>query len=203
MLVFIDESGDAGFDLAAGASAVFALGMVIFREKSEADRAQASLRSAATRLQSGREFKFNKCSYKRRDEFFRIVVPMDFCVRAIVVQKQKIRSEKLRTEPESFYSFFLKSMLKFDNDALANAKIIIDGSGNAAFRKQLKKYLSTHTPPGSIKSIVMRDSHREPLLQLADMTVGAIARSYRADRVDAARWRRQIAGKIDDVWDFR
>lgn len=38
---------------------------------------------------------------------------------------------------------------------------------------------------------------------LADMAAGAIARSYRTDeRKDADRWRKMLAGKIEDVWEF-
>ena len=203
MLVFIDESGDAGFDVQKGASPIFAIGLVIFHAQAEANRTQVLIRSAAEEIQGGREFKFNKCSNDRRDTFFQLVTSCDFRIRAIVVEKHHIRSSKLRSEPSSFYNFFLKSVLKFDNDVLRNAKVIVDGSGNSQFRMNLKKYLSSTLPPGSIKSVVMRDSHREPLLQLADMTIGAIARSYRSDRVDCDRWREKLLPKIDNVWNFR
>ena len=203
MLVFIDESGDAGFDLKGGSSPVFAVGMVIFRQVEVANSSQELIRNAAQNWQQGREFKFNKCDDERRDAFFQLVARCDFRVRAMVIQKERIRSDKLRSEPESFYSFFLKSMLRFDNDLLRNAKIVIDGSGNAMFKSKLKKYISANTSPGAIKNIVMRDSHREPLLQLADMSIGAIARSYRTERNNCDRWRIMLRSKIDDVWDFR
>ena len=47
----------------------------------------------------------------------------------------------MRTDDESFYRFFIKSMVKFDNQTLKNAKIIIDGSGDRAFRRNLATYL--------------------------------------------------------------
>jgi Protein of unknown function (DUF3800) len=203
VLVFIDESGDPGFQIAEGSSPIFAVAMVIFDDHREAARSQSLILSAVTNLQIGREFKFNKCDHERRDEFFRVVKPCNFRVRAIVVQKEKIRSAKLRSEPQSFYSFFLKSMLRFDHRSLHDARIVIDGSGNALFRSKLKTYISTHSQPGAIKSIKMRESHREPLLQLADMVVGAIARSYRQDRADHMRWFNQLQPKIDDVWNFK
>ncbi|VFM95557.1 MAG: hypothetical protein BECKG1743D_GA0114223_101272 [Candidatus Kentron sp. G] len=41
-------------------------------------------------------------------------------------------------------------------------------------------------------------------VQLADMVVGAIARSYRVgDRVRHNRWRLALQPKIEDVWEFR
>jgi hypothetical protein len=56
-----------------------------------------------------------------------------------------------------------------------------------------------------IQSIKFAESHRDNLIQLADMAAGAIARSYRQESRDhAQRWRQMLAesGKIEDVWDF-
>jgi hypothetical protein len=48
------------------------------------------------------------------------------------------------------------------------------------------------------------DSARDDLIQLADMVVGAIARSYRqGDRNKSDRWRNMIAAKVKDCWEFR
>jgi len=49
----------------------------------------------------------------------------------------------------------------------------------------------------------MKDSRGDTLVQLADMCVGAIARSYREDRKDNDRWRKMLLPRIDDVWDFK
>ncbi|PVX29334.1 DUF3800 domain-containing protein [Sphingomonas pokkalii] len=81
--------------------------------------------------------------------------------------------------------------------------MVIDGSGERTFRRDLQTHLKRHTPTGSIKDIRMKDSQGDTLVQLADMCVGAIARSYRDDRKDSGRWRGMLRSKIDDVWDFR
>jgi hypothetical protein len=48
------------------------------------------------------------------------------------------------------------------------------------------------------------ESHRNNLIQLADMVAGAIARSYRKDdRNEHDRWRKMLGSKIQNVWDFR
>jgi hypothetical protein len=41
------------------------------------------------------------------------------------------------------------------------------------------------------------------LVQLADMCAGAIARSYKRGRKNHDRWRKALAPRINDVWDFR
>ncbi len=202
MLVFIDESGDPGFKVARGSTPVFALAMVLFQNNGEATRTQGIVDAGKARLNVSPEFKFNKCNGVRRDGFFELVAGCDFRVRAIVIQKDLIWSERLRSDCESFYQFFLKSMLKFDNDVLRDATVVIDGSGDRDFKKTLATALKRHTTPGAVRSVKMRDSEAEPLIQLADMCVGAIARSYRQDRKDADRWLKLLKPHIDDIWEF-
>jgi hypothetical protein len=80
---------------------------------------------------------------------------------------------------------------------------VIDGSGERTFRRDLRKHLVRHTAPGAIRDVRLKASHGDPLVQLADMCVGAVARSYRDDRSDPHRWRDMLKPKLDDVWEFR
>lgn len=199
MLVFIDESGDPGLKLAKGSSPTFVVCLVAFKTKEEANFARAAISAAAINLSVKPEFKFSDSRDYVRDEFFKALMTFDFHVRAIVVQKAKIYSPVLRTDRERFYSFFVKSMLRFDN-GLLKAKVMLDGSGDRSFRNELSGYLRKHTEKGAIQKFVFADSRSDNLVQLADMCTGAIARSYRSDRTDAHRWREKLAPKIEDVW---
>ena len=203
MLVFIDESGDPGFKVAAGSSPVFALAMVIFDDPGEAARTQGLVATSLLRLGVKPEFKFNKCRADLRDGFFDAIADCGFRVRAIVVKKDVIWSGLLRSDVDSFYRFFLKTMMKFDDQALNEAKVIIDGSGDREFKRNLGTYIQRHVQAGAVSQIKLKSSRAEPLLQLADMCVGAIARSYRTDRRDPDRWSRRLAGRIDDLWEFK
>lgn len=202
MLVFIDESGDSGFKLDRGSTAVFAVAMTIFEDHEQAARVGATIDALRGNWPSIKEFKFSKCSRDIRDAFFEAVTPFEFRVRSIVVQKELIHSGKLRTDKEAFYKFFVKTMLKFDNGRLNGARIVIDGSGERAFKRDLQAHLKRHTGEGAIKDVRMKDSHGDALVQLADMCVGAVARSYRPDRADNGRWRKMLRNKLDDVWEF-
>ncbi|MHC1547955.1 DUF3800 domain-containing protein [Phyllobacterium sp. K27] len=202
MLVFIDESGDPGFKLAKGSSPVFVVALVAFRDAEQAILASKAIDGVSKNLRMPTEFKFSKSRPEIRDAFFEVVQPYDFCVRAIVIQKAKLYSSKLREDKTSFYSFFVKSMLKFDNGLLRNAKVIIDGSGDKAFKTELATYLRRNTGEGAVKAVRFSDSRNDRLIQLADMCTGAIARSYRDDRADAQKWRQAISKKIEDVWNF-
>jgi hypothetical protein len=203
MLVFIDESGDPGFKVAKGSSPLFVAAMVVFHDRTAAAQVQEVVRKLLGRIHRRPEFKFNKCRNEVRDAFFTAIHHESFVVRAVVVRKELIWSELLRTNDESFYRFFIKSMVKFDNRTLKNAKVIIDGSGDRAFRRSLRSYLRHHVAPGAIDEVRIRDSRSEPLLQLADMCAGAIARSYRTDRAERDRWRSLISARIEDVWEFK
>jgi len=203
MLVFIDESGDPGFKVAKGSSPLFVAAMVVFDDRAAAAQVQEVVRKLLGRIHRRPEFKFNKCRNEVRDVFFTAIRHESFVVRAVVVRKELIWSELLRTNDESFYRFFIKSMVKFDNRTLKNAKVIIDGSGDRAFRRSLRSYLRHHVAPGAIDEVRIRDSRSEPLLQLADMCAGAIARSYRTDRAERDRWRSLISARIEDVWEFK
>jgi hypothetical protein len=203
MLVFIDESGDPGFKLSKGSSPTFVVCLVAFPDKDKAAVARAAICDAAAAHNVRPEFKFSDSRNYVRDAFFEAVSPCDFCVRAIVVQKERLYSTTLRTDKERFYSFFVKLMLKFDNGLLKDAKVMLDGSGDRSFRNELSAYLRRHTEKGAIKKFVFADSRSDNLVQLADMCTGAIARAYRQDRGDADRWRKMLAPKIEDIWDFK
>lgn len=202
MLVFIDESGDAGFKLAKGSSPVFAVAMAIFHTTDAARSAGEIIRETQNRTGVKPEFKFSKLSDANRDDFFAAIRNCEFRVRAIVVEKEKIYSPHLRSVKEDFYRFFVKTMMKFDNGVLNNASVIIDGSGERSFRNDLKTYLRQRTAPGAIKQVRFRDSRNDPLVQLSDMCVGAIARSFRIERSDKDRWLKMLRPRIDDIWKF-
>lgn len=202
MLVFIDESGDPGFKTTKGSSDVFVAAMVAFRDDANASATQSAIEAVAERLRIKTEFKFSKSRPEVRDAFFGAVQPCDFLVRAIVVEKDRIYSQRLRSSKENFYSFFVKSMLRFDNGLLENAKVVIDGSGDREFRQELGAYLRRHCGTGAIRDVRFKDSARDRLVQLADMSAGAIARSYKSDRDSPSRWRNMLGRKIQDVWNF-
>lgn len=203
MYVFIDESGDPGFRVGEGSTPVFVVAMVLFSGQDDAQATGAAIQQAKKPLRIRSEFKFNKSRDDVRDGFFEAVAGCPFRVRAIVVRKERIWSPRLKADKDKFYEFFVRMMMQHDHGRLENAKVIIDGSGDREFKKRLGTYLRRHCGPGIIKDIRFKDSHRDPLVQLADMCAGAIARSYRPDRPNSRRWRAMLTPKIDDVWEFR
>ena len=205
MLVLIDESGCPGFKLAKGSTPYFVVGMIIFKEFAQAEMASKAIGELRQTLSINPEFKFSKTRPQVKDTFFEEVCKYDFEVRALVVNKTKIYSSKLRNDTDSFYNYFVKSLMQYDNDALSDASIKIDGSGDKEFKKALNAYLRKHIGQHKIKKFKFTDSRKDNLIQLADMVVGAIARKYNDNRKDASRWLSllQRKGKIKNIWDFK
>lgn len=200
MLAFIDESGCPGFKITRGSDPIFGLGMVIFAGGPEARATEQAIVAVRQRTDHKTEFKFSKSSNGLRDEFFSGVINCPFTVRALIVDKALLYSQELRTNPESFYGYFVKMLMKYG--ALQSARIRLDGSGSREFRRSLNRYLRQQLG-ARIKDVRMSDSARDPLMQLADMCIGAITRAERCDRDQATRWREMLAPRITNVWPFR
>ncbi len=203
MLVFIDESGDPGFKIARGASPIFVAVMVIFEKNEHAAATQGAIEQSAARRFHSAEFSFTKCGFRARDLFFESIQQCPFTVRAIVVRKERIYSPRLKADKDKFYEYFVKCMMQYDNDLLRDARVVIDGSGDREFRRNLHSALRRRLGSGVIKDIRFKHSHQDVLLQLADMCAGAIARSYRTDRKESGRWRQMLARHITDIWEFK
>lgn len=207
MLVLIDESGDPGFKLVRGSSSHFVVAMVIFKDFAEAERASAAIAALRAKLQLKAEFKFSKSHDHVKDQFFNCVCGYRFSVRAIVVDKSVIYRDSLRERKDLFYNYFVQMLLRHDDGVLHDARVKIDGSGDRRFKDELNGYLRRQLAGGQIKSIKFAESHRDNLIQLADMVAGAILRSYRQeqDRKRAVKWRRQLtnASRVENIWDFR
>lgn len=181
------------------------MSMVIFDEHDAAQSTADQIHRAAHAYGVRPEWKFNKLKRSARDGFFQAIRDASFRTRAIVVRKELINSRHLKNNPAEFYRFFTRLMMHHDGGAIQNAKIVIDGSGDRQFKRAFAAYIRRELNPGTVRKLDFKDSKRDPLLQLADMTAGAIARSYRNDRVDGQRWRQMLTrhGQLEDVWDFR
>lgn len=200
MLVFIDESGCPGFKFAKGSDPIFALGMVVFRDSEAAAGTETIIRGLHSSIPHRPEFKFSKTSDDVRDQFFATVKTCPFSLYSVVVRKDLVYSQTLRTDHDKFYNYFLRLLLDSNID-LSRARVRLDGSGGRTFERALKTYLRQQSAI-EIADFRMVDSNRDQLAQLADMCVGAIARSYR-DRPSPGRWRSMLRPKIQNVWDFR
>lgn len=208
MLVFIDDSGDPGFKLDRGSAPIFVIACVIFNDELEAEKTAVSIKELKRELgfPDTVEFKFNKSRRAIREVFFKKINHFKFKVRDLVVKKENIRSNELRNNKNSFYSYTIKLLLKHSGGSILDAKIRIDGSGDRIFRKNFITYLrkqlnSTHAK--IMKNCKLIDSKENVLIQMADMIVGSVRRSYDLAKTDKDIYKKIIQKHIEDEWKFK
>lgn len=209
MLIFIDDSGDPGFKLDKGSSGVFVIACVIFDDELEAEKTAVAIKEFRRKMKfpDTMEFKFNKSKKKIREGFLIGVSKYKFRIRAIVMQKEKIYGQELRRSKESFYSYAIKMVLKYDNQTLKNAKIKLDGHGERIFRRRLTTYLRQELnirQKKVVSQLRFVNSKTNVLIQLADMVAGAIYRKYTSNKKDAEIYYDILKRykKIEDCWIF-
>lgn len=208
MLVFIDDSGDPGFKLDKGSTEYFVIGMVIFDDELEAEKTALAIKELRRSLgfHEQVEFRFFKSSKDIRIKFLEVIKKFNFKIRAIIVKKAAIRSEELKNNKNSFYSYFIKEVLKHNGGSILDAKIRIDGSGDRVFRKNFLSYLRRELNFGEqkiIKNCKMVDSRSNVLIQMADMIAGAINRSYNLTKRDHKVYKGLVDKHIQDIWSFK
>ena len=75
MLIFIDDSGDPGFKVEKGSSAVFIIALVIFDDPLDAEETALKIKrlKQSMKLSDNFEFRFNKCRKEFRCKFLSTV----------------------------------------------------------------------------------------------------------------------------------
>jgi uncharacterized protein DUF3800 len=200
MLVFIDESGDPGLNIEAGSSKYFIVALVVFEDNDEAlavdDR--ISLLRKEQGFPAKFEFHFNKMKPAYRRKFLEAIAHYHFFYFGVVIDKAKLTG----SFQESIYKYACGLLLENAKARLNNAIVVVDGSESKKFRNELKSYLIRRLKDDSgncfIKKVRVLDSRTTNLLQLADMVVGAVARSF-SGKKDSREYRSLIAHREKDV----
>lgn len=208
MLVFIDDSGDAGFKLNKGSSRFFVISAVIFDDNLEAEKTAVAIKEIKRKLHFSDwvEFKFNKSRRNVREEFLKTVNQFDFKIRCLVIDKKIIKSQELKNNRNSFYGYAIKTLLKYNNNSILDASIKIDGSGDRVFRKSFLTYLRKQLNSKQCKiarNCKLIDSKNNVLIQMADMIAGSIRRFYDNDKTDSEIYRNIFRKHIEDEWKFK
>jgi hypothetical protein len=204
MLVFLDESGDAGFKFNQGSTTHFVIALVIFDTTLNAEETALHIKRLRERLaiHENYEFKFSKCSDFFRHQFLEAVKSDPFRVRVMVVDKRLLQSTKPKEDKDTFYSYFASEILKYNHGKIQGASLRIDGSGSREFKRAFQSTLRSKLKDGTIAKCKFVDSKGDSLIQLADMISGAVYRQYNPSRPDGSFFDR-IRHKIEDLWEFR
>ena len=207
MLVFIDDSGDPGFKLERGSTSHFVIAMIIFDDDLEAEKTAVAIKELRRKIgfSDNAEFRFFKTRNKYKIEFLKTIVKFKFRIRCLIVDKSKIYSDELKNDRNSFYAYFIKEILKNNDDTIIDAKIRLDGGGNRIFRKNFITYLRRELNSRDkkiMRNFKMVDSKKDVLIQMADMIAGSINRSQNKNKKDFRKYKGIIKRKIEDEWHF-
>lgn len=207
MLVFIDDSGDPGFQVQKGSSSVFVIALVVFDDNLEAEKTSVAIKELRRKLKVSDkyEFKFNKSEKEFKDAFFEDVSPFKFRIRAIAVKKDVIYSQRLKNYKESFYNYVIMQVLRQSKGYIKNAKLKFDKRGEKTIRDELRVYLSRELDNKNsniFTDLKFVDSKQNTLIQLADMVAGSIF-AYYSGKSKMYMNKLIASGKVEDIWEFK
>ena len=205
MLIFVDDSGDPGFKIEKGSSAVFVIAMVIFSDNLVAEETALALKKLRRELKfpDRMEFKFHKSRIEIKRKFLQTCSKYSFKVRAIVVKKENIYSNFLRINTNSFFNYVVMQVLRNSGNNIRRAKLMFDKRGEKRIRDELRVYLSRELDNKRKKvfsDLKFVDSKQNILVQLADMIAGCIASYYKKKNKELYKI---IQRRLEDVWEFK
>ncbi len=194
MLAFMDESGDCGLEFARNSSSHFTYALVQFSDREQAVACREAIQTLRKELglKDSFEFHFTECTHNQRIRFFETILKFAFQFGARTIEKANLKGKKGWDKKTFFFQRALDLMLEgVIRPHLVEAKLLIDGSTDLKFNKELEVYVRRHvgfTEDGKrrLAEVKCLDSKKHDLIQLADMVCGAVARLYRLGRRDPA-----------------
>lgn len=204
MLIFIDDSGDPGFKVAKGSSPVFVIALVLFDDNLVAEETAVALKKLRRDLKfpDDMEFKFHKSRLIIKKKFLEVASKYQFRVRAIVIQKDKIQSNFLRTSVDSFFNYAVMQVLKNNGGKIRHARLKFDRRGERRIRNELRIYLSRELDNKNsniFTDLKFVDSKESILIQLADMVAGTIAAYHKGQNKELFKI---VKKRTEDIWIF-
>jgi hypothetical protein len=157
----------------------------VFRDPKQIEALSEAAHRCRTMNHINAEFKYAKTKDRVKDCFFACTSHVDYKVRTIVIQKDRIYSTKLRSSPSALKSFAISQLLSHGFGYIQDAKVVIDGQDTKAFGISDTQYvarMANSAASGTIRKVEFADSRQNVGIQLADMVAGAINRGVRTHK---------------------
>jgi len=192
--VFVDESGDLGFDKHSSKFFVVSFVMVINTPSTRLEvlikRALKNINITKKHRWSISEFKFSKDTDKTKRKFLKKINSYNVKIGAVAISKDSVK-QHLQREPSLLYNYLVVDFLMrtivdeylVTSDPYNRIIFIIDRSLSAKNRRHFNEYAEekakflTNQRNWNMDVIVTirhEDSEREKLLQVADYVAGSI-----------------------------
>ncbi len=208
-LVYLDESGDPGFDLAGGASAVYVVAAVVMHSAQEAEESAAAIADLRRRLGLRPDFQFHFVHLKHewRTAFFEAVRDCSFVGHAAVLHKGRLVATGMPLLSPAEVHLLTTGLLAASVAREAGPlKVFLDREVARRSMRDLGALLrGARTQSDSHSPVTLRavpKARNNALMQLADMVAGAVARSYRVDRLRHGAYRQVIADRMECVVEY-
>lgn len=197
MFAYVDDSGDSGFKFDKGSSRYVVIAACIFDSWDDVQEAWQLIDMVRCNQHNGvvfrrydREFKYNRTRMPLKDSFFDILSGAHYSVRVIFADKRKIYSRNFREDPNMLKSHLIRQLFTHTYGQVSDCVLSIDGRDTRAFGIPDEKYLLesvNSVKSGILSSVHFVDSKESPLIQLADMTAGAVHSVLERGSSDAQR----------------
>ena len=173
-----DEAGDVSLNFEKGASRYYVPAFIGTQSPDSLRDTLSDLRQMLG-LHASHEFKFHKMtSSDIRRHVFSVLAQQDFEVWALFVDKITLPKIFHTSESIAIYTHFISELLTIIPAKLQqDATLILDEFGSTPdLRTELRRTMIKRHIPRLFKRVMVRKSHRESLIQVADLVAGAIMR---------------------------
>ena len=200
-LVFIDDSGDPGFKEGASSS-TFVLAAALFIDPEIATIVNKEISDYRRSLgwKDEHEFKFRKAPKNIKLQFLKIVSRYHFDIYAVYINKSDYPNVFKFSDDEKLYNWTTKELLSIM--PLEEARVKADGKYGKSYKRRIKTYIRQELNTKEVKKIDdfdIKDSNKDNLIQLADIIVGSINRSFQTSKTDSGEYIRIIKKKIVEL----
>ncbi len=195
----LDESGNLGFGEGPGITRYLVLAMVQLAHKSSLPELAAVRREF--HLPPDFEIKYYRAKPKQKESFFRTIQPLNFRVRAAIIDKQNLHESFARMSRQEFAVEFIAGLtLRASELEIGNDVLIIDAGSDElcrAVRVKLSEECRRSKRGRPFGKIVGARSQLYDGLQLADMIAGAIMH-YAMQKEEEFYF--SFEDKMEDLW---
>jgi hypothetical protein len=191
MLIFLDESGDLGFDFEKKkTTSFFVITLLVVPKESEANLIRQAVKRTIKRKIHGKsgkrkttiELKGFKTGFAVKKHFWEQTAKADFSILGIALNKRRVNS-KLAMTPDRLYNYLARFVIdKLDLAGVTELNLKIDKSKSKREIEDFNNYLSLHLKavinPSAILDIDHALSHEEKAIQAVDLFAWGIFRKY-------------------------
>jgi hypothetical protein len=200
--IFIDDAGDPGLKESSTSRLVIAAVIIIERENlSELNAAINGFR-AGLGWNELDEFKFSSTNKRVIKELLKHLSRFDFKSYAVYIDKAKIPKSAQFSSSETLYNYAIKELLL--KLKLYEPNIVIDGVADKKPAQRTRTYLRKALRQNDVTKckISFVDSRKNSMVQLADIVVGSIARSFDDTKADQNDYIKLLKGKIKNIFEI-